>query len=133
MAAWKCMIYDWKMELYWRLPVFLQEAVLTNYARRLDKFYYGQPFEEWRRRFKSWQNWSRADVETWQNQQLQSLVELAATKIPYYRDAWRDVDWKSVRSAADLLSLPRLERQAIRQNEKAFIVEGLNPRSLWIE
>jgi phenylacetate-CoA ligase len=127
------MIYDWKMELYWRLPVRLQEAVLGIYARHLNKLYYGPPFEEWRRQFTSWQSWSRANVETWQNQQLQGLVELAAIQVPYYRDTWRGVDWKSVRSAAELPILPRLERQSIRQNEKAFIVEGLDPRSLWIE
>ena len=28
------MIQDWKMRLYWRLPVFLQEAALSFYAAR---------------------------------------------------------------------------------------------------
>jgi phenylacetate-CoA ligase len=127
------MVYDWKMELYWRLPVFLQEAVLSIYARKLNTLYYGPPFEEWRQRFKSWQSWPRTETEKWQNQQLQSMVELAATKVPYYRNAWRGIDWRSVRAAADLLVFPRLERQSIRQNEKAFIVEGLDTGSLWIE
>jgi phenylacetate-CoA ligase len=127
------MIYDWKMELYWRLPVRLQEAALSLYARRLDKLYYGPPFEEWRRCFTNWRSWSRSEVEAWQNEQLQCLVELAAIKVPYYRETWRGVDWKSVRSATDLPALPRLDRQSIRQNETAFIVEGLEPQSLWVE
>ena len=127
------MIYDWKMELYWRLPVFLQEFVLSAYARKLDKLYYGPPYDEWRRQFEGWRSWSRTATDIWQNQQLQALVELAATNIPYYRDMWRSLDWRAVRSAADLSILPRLERQAIRQNEKAFIVEGLDPGSLWME
>lgn len=127
------MIYDWKMELYWRLPVLLQETALSIYAKRLDKLYYGPAFDEWRRRFKRWQSWSRVEAENWQNEQLQSLVELAATRVPYYREAWRNVDWKSVHSAADLHVLPRLDKQSIRQNEHAFIVQGLDPKSLWVE
>ena len=43
------MIHDWKMEVYWRLPVFVQEAALTFYAGHLDKIYYGDGYEEWRR------------------------------------------------------------------------------------
>src|SRR5688500_13763620 len=111
------MIYDWKMELYWRLPVFLQEALLSGYARKLDRLYYGPAFEEWRQRFQAWRSWSRTDIETWQNQQLQFLVDLAATKVPHYREMWRGVDWKSVRCAAALPILPCLEKQSIRQKE----------------
>ena len=127
------MIHDWKMEIYWRLPVFLQEAALSVYARRLDRLYYGSGYKEWRQRFKSWQTWSWSDALAWQSQQLQSLIELAATRVPYYRQRWWNVDWKSVQSADDLHFLPCLEKQAIRQNEQSFIVEGLDTNSLWME
>ncbi len=50
------MIHDWKMELYWRLPAFVQEAALDLYAGYLDKAYYGVGYDQWRRRFKEWQN-----------------------------------------------------------------------------
>ena len=42
------MIHDWKMEVYWRLPVFVQEAALAFYAGYLDKAYYGDGYQEWR-------------------------------------------------------------------------------------
>jgi hypothetical protein len=32
---------DWCMELYWRLPVRLQETALGLYAGYLDRLYYG--------------------------------------------------------------------------------------------
>jgi phenylacetate-coenzyme A ligase PaaK-like adenylate-forming protein len=127
------MIYDWKMELYWHLPVYLQEAGMSLYAGRLERLYYGPGFEEWRRKCQKWQNWSRTDAETWQSDQLRSVMTLAATRVPYYREQWKNLDYKSVRSAADLRILPRLDKQAIRLNEQAFLVEGLNPKSLWME
>ena len=83
------MIYDWKMELYWRLPVFLQESALSVYARHLDQLYYGDGYERWRQEFSGWKNWSRSEAEAWQNEQLQSIIELAATRVPYYRENWR--------------------------------------------
>ena len=127
------MVYDWKMELYWRLPVFLQETALSIYARHLEKLYYGPTYEEWRQRFVCWHRWSRAEAEGWQNQRLQALVELAARRVPHYRHAWRDVDWKSVQSVCDLPVLPCLEKQSIRQHEQDFIVDGVDIASLWIE
>ena len=118
------------MELYWRLPIVLQEVVISFYARYLEGVNYGPAYQEWLQQFNSW---SRADAKTWQNQQLQYLVELAATRVPYYRERWRNIDWKSVRSPAKLHLLPRLEKQAIRQNQRAFVVEGVNLNSLWLE
>ena len=38
-------IHDWKMELYWHLPVFAQEAALDFYADHLNKLYYGNDYE----------------------------------------------------------------------------------------
>ncbi|MFQ5852773.1 MAG: phenylacetate--CoA ligase family protein [Candidatus Binatia bacterium] len=127
------MIHDWKMGLYWRLPVFLQEAALSLYARRLDRLYYGDGYEGWREKFDEWRSWSRREAKIWQDLQLQTIIGLAAKHVPFYREKWRKIDWKSVRSAKDLHILPLLDKQAIRQNESNFLVEGLSPRSLWLE
>jgi phenylacetate-CoA ligase len=126
-------IHDWKMELYWRLPVFVQEAALNFYAGYLDRAYYGGDYDDWRSRYEQWRNWSRAEAQAWQNERLCSLVELAATRVPYYRDRWSNVDWRSIRSIDALGVLPTLDKQSIRRNERQFIVTGLNPKSLWME
>jgi phenylacetate-CoA ligase len=121
------------MELYWRLPVRLQEATLAAYARHLDGLYYGSDFESWRRHFEAWKDWSAADIEAWQRRQLTEIVNLAGDSIPYYREAWRNQDWKRFHDAKDLGLLPLLDRQSIRRNERSFVVEGLDPKSLWVE
>jgi phenylacetate-CoA ligase len=127
------MLDQQKMALYWRLPVFLQEAALSAYARYLDGRYYGEGYQAWLQRFQAWRRRSRADIEAWQSEQLRYIVQLAATQVPYYRDRWRDADWRKVRSANDLNLLPRLEKQSIRQNEGRFITDGLDPGKLWLE
>jgi phenylacetate-CoA ligase len=127
------MTRDWKMEVYGRLPVFLQEAALSLYAGHLDRLYYGPKYAEWRDQFRDWRAWPRARIDAWQDERLARIVELAATRVPYYRSAWRDVEWKSARSTATLSVLPLLDKQAIRRNEAAFLVDGVDPRRLWVE
>jgi phenylacetate-CoA ligase len=124
------MIHDWKIQIYWRLPVFLQEIAVSIGARRTESLYFGPGYVEWRKQFNSWTSWSSADAAMWQAERLRYLIELAATRVPYYRDHWRNVLWKTVQSPADLYHLPCLEKQTIRQNERSFVADGLDPKSL---
>src|SRR5688500_6666722 len=126
-------VHDWKMELYWRLPVLVQEGVLSAYAVYLDRRYYGPKYKDWFRELNEQSKWSRAATEQWQDQRLQSVLQLAATRVPYYREQWRHLDWRALRSRGDLHHIPLLDKQAIRQNEKKFIADGLNPESLWVQ
>ena len=121
------------MEIYWRMPVFAQETVLSLYSRYLDRLYYGPTFDKWLEYFAGWKNWSLPAIQDWQDQQLQSLIALAANRVPFYKQQWKNVDWRSVRKASDLCVLPCLDRQALRNNELAFLVEGLKPSQLWVE
>jgi phenylacetate-CoA ligase len=121
------------MDLYWRLPVALQEIALYLYAKRLQRLYYGPGFEKWKARLLEWCSWSRSDAENWQNRTLQEIVQHAATRVPYYREKWRRVNWQSIRSSAELHLLPVLDKQEIRLREHLFITEGINPKSLWVE
>ncbi len=127
------MAYDMKMELYWRLPVRVQEIALSAYARHLNKVYYNDTYEEWKNWLLNWKSWTRSYVEEWQNDRLQRIVELAAKHVSYYRDKYNGIEWRKVKSESELYLLPILDKQSVRQNEHAFIVDNLNPKSLWIE
>jgi phenylacetate-CoA ligase len=121
------------MELYWRMPVCLQEAALSLYARYLEKIYYGTTYKEWKQWLQDWKAWLPSYIQEWKNSRLQYIIDLAARHVPYYRESFKRSDWKNIRSEADLHLLPILEKQSIRQNEHAFIVESINPKSLWVE
>ncbi|MGH7828202.1 MAG: phenylacetate--CoA ligase family protein [Candidatus Binatia bacterium] len=127
------MIHDWKMALYWRLPIFFQETFLSLYAGYLDRLYYGPAYKESRREFEKLQASSAEEIAGWQNERLRSIVQLAATRVPFYRQSWRNSEWQSVRSVADLQLLPRLDKQSLRQNEDKFLAEGVDRKSLWLE
>lgn len=121
------------MELYWRLPVLLQETALSMYARRLDRLYYGGDYEKWRDWFRASKSWTLAESLEWQSSRLREILALCASAVPHYRDAWNGADWKQIGGTAELSRLPRLDKQAIRENERSFLVDGLRPDDLWVE
>ena len=124
---------DWRMELYWRLPVFLQETALSVYATYLDRLYYGRGYDEALREFGELQRASRSEAAEWQDARLRRVVRLAGTRVPFYRNSWRDADWRAVEKTADLTLLPRLDKQTLRCHESGFLVEGVERGSLWLE
>lgn len=125
------MMHDWKMGLYWRMPVRVQEAALSLYARYLDRIYYGSEFQEWKQWLRDWTNWPLSFIEKWKGEQLQRVVEVAAKQVPYYRNSFGGRAWKHVTSEAGLPLLPLLEKQSIRQNEQAFLVQSAPRGALW--
>ena len=124
---------DWRMELYWRLPVVLQETALSLYAGYLDRLYYGPGYPTALEAFTTLQAASASESLSWQSAGLRRIIRLAATRVPYYREHWRDRDWQAVQTPADLHLLPRLDKQAVRRHEKRFLVEGIDAKSLWLE
>jgi phenylacetate-CoA ligase len=69
--------------------------------------------------------WSAAQWKTWQENELEKILNLAARHVPYYRDLWdkkrRSGDRSSV---AYLENWPILKKETLRKTPKAFLVEG---------
>ncbi len=126
-------IYDWKMQVYWRLPVFLQEFALWLYARQLERLYYGPGYEDWVQWFQAWRFLPLSDTQKWQSERLSCLIQHAARHVPYYREKWKGLNWRSIHAVSDLHFLPLLNKQEIRQNEQQFLTHGLDPNTLWVD
>jgi phenylacetate-CoA ligase len=120
---------DWKMSLYWRLPVAVQEAGLSLYARHLSRLYYGGNFESECREIRAARWTSAEDVRAWQVARLRGLLEKIAPRVPYYRRTLRGT--AQIRSLSDLERLPMLDRQEIRGRETDFLDPSLDPRRLF--
>jgi phenylacetate-CoA ligase len=122
--------YDWKMELYWRLPVVLQETALTAYGWHLDRLYYGREYDEFYRFLDDSARFTPAEMRAWQTERLREVLEAAVARVPYYRAALRGVSVSDVRAPEDLARLPLLPRQRLREHEREFLDERLDPRAL---
>jgi len=124
-------MYDWRMELYWRLPIAVQEFVLGRYAARLDRLYYGSGYAEVEGECRSLRGLTREQIAHWQMAQLRTLLDTAGRNATFYRDRWTGIPWQKVQGPSDLTRLPLLDKQDVRANEHAFLSCGADPRTLF--
>ena len=127
------MTSDWKMALYWRLPVRLQELGLGLYARRLDRLYYGAEFERWKTMVAGWQSRSWEEAEHWQYERLRMLMATAMHTVPYYRTSLQGMRAEDILDANALTQVPLLTKQELRRNELQFIAEGFDIRKAFVD
>jgi phenylacetate-CoA ligase len=107
------------MDLYWRLPVPVQEAALSLYSLRLDRWYYGRRFEELLTDFHT----TRFDAA----HHLGRLLDTAAEHVPAYRGR--------IPAGGDpferLAAIEPLHRQRVREHEDEFLDSRLRKRRLF--
>ncbi len=125
------MAHDWKMALYGALPVRVQEGVLSLYARRLDRLYYGGVYEQAVRDVKARHFDSTDSVRAWQRKRLTTVLAEARLHVPHYKRLPESC-WAS-REGDQLAGLPLLDKQQIRQRESDFIDDRFKSRSLFKE
>lgn len=117
--------------LYFYLPVRLQEAALSLYARHLDRLYYGPVFESALAETRSRQFASPEAVRVFQAERLAAIVAFARRQVPYYRSAFAALP--TVRSIDDLPLLPTLDKQRLRQHEGEFLADAADPKKLILD
>jgi phenylacetate-CoA ligase len=100
-----------KQVMYWKAPYFVKNWLASVNARKLDRERYGPEY---------------------QRQQLQALMKLAATRVPYYRKMFSEkrIDPRSIESPEHLQQLPILEKEIVRASPTSLIDETLDKRRL---
>lgn len=124
---------DWKMALYRKLPIRIQETALSLYARYLETIYYNETYLTWKQWLATRQNWVPSHMEKWKGERLRYILEVASKRVPFYKECYKEVCWETVQSDMDLGILPILDKQMVRHNEYAFLAKDLDKRSLWSE
>jgi len=66
------------------------------------------------------------EIERYRSARVQALVQLAATRVPFYRDFFQQsgLEPSSIRSAADLARLPVVGKAELREQPERLMVEG---------
>ena len=119
----------WTDTLYARLPVPLQHAAVTAFGAVWHRKRFGGSYGRELAGFLERERFSAEEWRDWQTRALRELLSLAATRVPYYRRAWAGLGLDEGRIARftleDLPHLPILEKEAVRADPGAFLVDGL--------
>ncbi|MEQ8207714.1 MAG: hypothetical protein RIA65_16185, partial [Woeseia sp.] len=103
-------------KLYDRLPATLQNVAVTAFSVLLDRQRYGGRFREFQALLDKSQWFDEAELEAYQNKQLQRIIRYAYQHVPYYREAMdeRGLKAEDIQTKADLHKLPVLTKDIIR-------------------
>lgn len=119
-------------KVYKNLPIFLQNAVtsLKGYQQRYQR--YGEPFRKKLDFLKQSEWWSESEIETYQQEQLQEIIEHAYHHVPYYRNLMEELNLEpeDIRKKEDLKKLPKLTKEDVRQNIDQLISTDFNKKQL---
>jgi phenylacetate-CoA ligase len=121
---------------YARAPVLLQNAMVSAFGVRWHWRRFGPGYQSALDGFLKRSSFTREQWREYQTRELRELLQLAMTRVPYYRAAWRDLGLTQRAidrfELDDLTSLPLLEKEATRANPDAFCVDGTPPRGATI-
>jgi phenylacetate-CoA ligase len=114
--------------LYPRLPIFLQNAACWYYGKKESSTRFGSTFDRHLRELVDSEQWSAAEIETYQNEKLRALIRYAYENVPYYRDRWKSLKLspEDIRCREDLLKLPVLTKEDVRANFGRLVSQRAN-------
>ena len=82
--------------------------------------------------FEKSQWWSPVDLQEYQDRRLRGVIERAYSTVPYYHDLFCSLGLSpsDIRTADDLLKLPVLTKDEVRQNPDSFLSRDVKKSTL---
>jgi len=117
---------------YYRLPVFLQNAACTAYGWKKKRIRHGDVFEDCLTFLRNSEWWSESDIEAYQSEKLQNIIQHAYRNVPYYRKVMKErrLTPSDIRTKADLRKLPVLSKEDIRANFDRLVATNVKRSNL---
>jgi len=114
--------------LYDRMPILLQNAIVSYYGGRLHRMRYGGVHGSQLEEVLLCEKMSADEMRAYQVVKLKALLTEAAKNLPYYEDqADRLLDLaSSMRDPCEITALPLLEKEIVNKDPTAF--HSLRPR-----
>jgi phenylacetate-CoA ligase len=113
------------LNLYHRLPPITRTVAATWYGHKVRNWRYGPESERLVEEALARETWPAERWKGWQQERLAELLELAATRVPYYQRLWQG------RTGWDRLeNWPLLEKEPLRAEALSFLTDGADPRPM---
>ncbi|MHB0937011.1 MAG: phenylacetate--CoA ligase family protein [Armatimonadota bacterium] len=118
-------------QLYFALPVWVQEAALSQYGRYLDRLYYGAGYDRWREHFDMTEWSTSAQMQEYQLEALRKILGTALRTVPWFHElAHEGFHIHDLKTLEDLRRLPIMEKEPIRQDPWRFVREDYQRKRL---
>lgn len=105
---------------YQHVPIWFQNVMISVYGRNLAKHRYNKVYQQELERLKNRDISSLEEQKEIQNKKFLELLAYAMKYCPFYKDFYKDVDLRKVKSVDDIHLLPVLDKETLRKNMKAL-------------
>ena len=107
------------------------EAILTALSPLYYRyFYYPRFYEDYFQWFDDTDEWDRERLLAYQWKAMKRLLEHASKNVPFYREKWKGIDVNDICGYEDLVDLPILSKQDVREYGDQLIAEGIRKKDL---
>lgn len=123
---------DLALSLYHRLPAPGRNLIASLRGLQLRRWRYGPETPRLIAKAVEREKWSTSEWTHWQQQRLVYVLHRAATKVPFYREAWAARRRRGDHSSwEELQNWPLLEKESVRRNPEAFVADDCDRRRMF--
>lgn len=120
--------------IYAHSPVWVQNVAVSAYGLMWRQRRYGGDFVRYVEEYISHENYTSAQWQTYQTEQLRSLLLNAAQNVPYYIELFHSLGLNARDLAnfelSDLSRLPILEKETVRCQPEQFLARNVDLKAL---
>lgn len=122
------------LRLYHHIPAPARTVAASLRGVQLRRWRYDLNTERLVEAALAREQWSEREWDAWREERLASLLERAATRVPFYRDQWRRRRQQGDRASSSYLeNWPLLDKAAVRAQPRAFLADDVDPRRMFVE
>jgi phenylacetate-CoA ligase len=118
--------------IYLKLPVFVQNIILTVYGYRIQRIRYRGNYDNQIKNANCRLTYSKHKLEDYVNTKLREIIIEAFENVPYYRETLKkhNIEVNKIRTIDDFLKVPLLEKEDIRKNPLHLVSKKYNNKRL---
>jgi phenylacetate-CoA ligase len=122
------------LSAYHRLPYQARCAAAGLFGAYLNRWRFDRRTESLIEQALERERWTAAQWKDWREERLARLLHRAATRVPYYREFWRQRRLKGDRRAWDVLEYwPILEKEELRRRPQDFVADDCDRNRMFAE
>ncbi|SHO45691.1 phenylacetate--CoA ligase family protein [Anaerocolumna xylanovorans] len=109
---------EYMLLMYYRLPVPLQNLAVSLYGLLLYQQRYRGVYKKYLKLYSKATHRDAKKEQKIQDKKFIRLLHYAVKNSPFYREFYKNIPWEEITSAADIVKLPVLSKDTLRDNIK---------------
>lgn len=109
---------DVKEKIYKKSPIWFQNMMISIYGKKLAKIRYSGIYHQELERLKKRSLLNYREQKNIQNELFLKFLNYTLKYSPFYKDFYKNIDLKKIKSVDDIHLLPILDKETLRQNIK---------------